>query len=246
MVSVCLASHNGEKFIYQQIISILNQLEDNDELIVSDDGSTDSTIQIITNINDRRIKLVNFIQPVEPRKDSLNFRYATKNFENALLYAKGKYVFLSDQDDIWLPNKKNKMVEKLKKYELVMCNFSIIDEKDKIIKQRYYNKSPISRYTLLNILKSKYLGCCLAFRASLLNKVLPFPDDLIAHDFWIGCISDSFLFIEEPLHLYRRGNNNVSTSTKKSGNRFLYKIEYRMEFYKELLKRKEQIKRNCK
>ena len=95
-VSVAMATYNGEKYIQEQIDSILKNLEKKDELIISDDGSNDGTIEIIKkNIKkDNRIKLIN-----GPKRGVI------KNFENALLNCNGDYIFLSDQDDIWLPNK---------------------------------------------------------------------------------------------------------------------------------------------
>ena len=91
MVSVCLASYNGEKFIKQQIDSILCQLGKHDEIIISDDSSTDRTVQIIKNYNDPRIKLI----------EDCKFQSPIFNLENALKQAKGDYIFLSDQDDFW-------------------------------------------------------------------------------------------------------------------------------------------------
>lgn len=237
MISVCMASHNGEKFISKQIRSILEQLDNEDELIISDDGSTDNTLSIINGFKDDRIKLFHFQQPKIKEKDSLSFRYATKNFENSLKNANGDIIFLADQDDVWKNNKKKLMVEKLQQSELVMCNFSVIDENDKIINEKYYCKSPISKNLFMKIIESKYLGCCLAFQRKLLEKALPFPDNLIAHDFWLGCLANSFTFIQEPLHYYRRSNDNVSTSTGKSSNSLIYKIKYRVEFLLNLGKR---------
>ena len=95
MISVCVATYNGEKFIREQIESILCQLSSDDEIIVSDDGSTDGTIVIINCIGDKRIRIIE-----GPRKHSPTF-----NFENALKEAKGDYIFLADQDDVWKTNK---------------------------------------------------------------------------------------------------------------------------------------------
>ena len=134
MISVCLASHNGEKYIKKQIDSILSQLSSQDELIISDDGSTDLTLSIIHRYKDERIKLLHYKQDVSVlrKKHSKQFYLATKNFENALKNAKGDYIFLSDQDDIWLPDRVEVMVNSLKKNDCVMCNLNLIDENDKI------------------------------------------------------------------------------------------------------------------
>ncbi|MDY2843374.1 MAG: glycosyltransferase family 2 protein, partial [Treponema sp.] len=222
MISVCMATYNGGRFIKEQIDSILPQLSQEDELIISDDGSTDKTLEIIASYKDERIKVFHHKKNPEYAKikHSRNFYYATSNFENALNQAKGDYIFLSDQDDIWKSDKKEKMLKALADYkaDCVMCNFSVIDENGNIIKEKFYENSPISKSLVVNILKSKFLGCCMAFSRNLLQKALPFPDKLIAHDYWIGCLSEKLIFLNEPLHLYRRYESNVSTSSEKSKN----------------------------
>ena len=89
MISVCMATYNGEKYLREQVGSILTQLGENDELVVSDDGSTDSTIDILKSYNDPRIKIF-----INTGRHGVN-----SNFENALRHADGDYIFLSDQDD---------------------------------------------------------------------------------------------------------------------------------------------------
>ena len=101
MISVCIATYNGGKFLGEQLQSILCQLGKDDEVIISDDGSTDNTYLLVMSIQDNRIKFY------KHKSDSflLPHEKATLNFENALKYAKGDYIFLSDQDDVWVENK---------------------------------------------------------------------------------------------------------------------------------------------
>ena len=94
-ISVCIATFNGEKYISSQLDSILNQVVPVHEIIISDDMSTDNTIEIIKNCNNPIIKI--FIN-----KERLG---VAKNFENAIKHANGDFIFLCDQDDIWLKNK---------------------------------------------------------------------------------------------------------------------------------------------
>ena len=234
MISVCMATYNGEQYIGEQIDSILSQLSESDELIISDDGSSDRTLEIIKSYKDFRIKLYEHKKNLEliNVKKLQNFYYTTSNFENALKQARGEYIFLADQDDVWEIGKVNFMLEKLRNndFDLVMCNFSIIDSNGKIIKTKFYESSPISKKRLLNILKSKYLGCCMAFSRKLLDKALPFPKKLLAHDYWLGCLSSNFSFIDIPLHRYRRHNDNVSSSSGKSKNSILVKLIFRIKF----------------
>ena len=94
-ISVCIATYNGEKYIIKQLESILPQLREADEIVISDDSSSDRTIALIEQLNDPRIRIL---------KDQ-KFRNPIYNFENAMLNAKGDFIFLSDQDDIWMPEK---------------------------------------------------------------------------------------------------------------------------------------------
>ena len=117
MISVCVATYNGEKFIREQIESILCQLSSDDEIIVSDDGSTDGTIVIINCIGDKRIRIIE-----GPRKHSPTF-----NFENALKEAKGDYIFLADQDDVWKTNKVEVCMKWLQKYDCVVSDAEVTE-----------------------------------------------------------------------------------------------------------------------
>ena len=95
-VSVAMASYNGEKYIKEQLESILKQLKDTDEVIISLDPSTDATEQVIASLKDKRIQVIS-----GPGKG------VKKNFENAIIHCKNDIIFLSDQDDIWLDGKQN-------------------------------------------------------------------------------------------------------------------------------------------
>lgn len=107
LVSICMATYNGGKFIREQVDSILNQeFTENEgveiELVVSDDGSTDDTIQILESYHDPRIKIFMHQNKKEHKYLNANQK-ASENFENALMKAKGDYLFFSDQDDVWMP-----------------------------------------------------------------------------------------------------------------------------------------------
>lgn len=234
MISVCMATYNGERFIKEQLDSILSQISNDDEIIISDDGSTDSTLEIIQSYHDSRIKLYHHDKNLSLLKEkSASFKLVSQNFENALKNAKGDYIFLADQDDIWKSNKVETMLSYLSNNDIVMSNFSIIDENDKVVTEKYYSYSPISHSLIINILRSHFLGCCMAFNRKVLEYSMPFPSKLIGHDYWIGCLGVkrfSFYYINEALHLYRRSNHNVSTASGKSKNSFFYKLYYRIIF----------------
>ncbi len=247
MISVCMAAYNGARFIREQVDSILPQLGAEDELIVSDDGSTDGTLEILAEYAaaDARVKVLRHEKnPAYAKiKHSRNFYYATDNFENALRHAKGDYIFLSDQDDVWRNDKVQRMIEELQNFDLVMSNFSIIDENGQIAKEKFYAKSPVSKKLIKNIIDSNFLGSAMAFNRKALSNALPFPKKLLPHDLWIGCLNcRNGIFFDEPLHFYRRYNSNVSTTTGKSGNSFFYKIYWRISFFVKAKKRILQLK----
>lgn len=239
MISVCLAAHNGERFLSEQLDSILSQLGSDDELLISDDGSTDDTIKIIEGYieKDPRVKLVTLVQ--KPKKEPLrSFKYATANFENALMHAKGDFIFLSDQDDVWHPDKLKVMVSHLQTNVLVRTNSMLVTSDAKPIRLSYSEgESPMRRNLLSNIVGMRFSGSHMAFRKEVLEMALPFPENLVSHDNWLGCIASLLgkcCYEPRPLLYYRMHGENVSKCNKNS---LWLKISYRMSFSGQLLKR---------
>lgn len=211
MISVCMATYNGEKFILEQIKSILSQLEINDELVISDDGSTDNTKALILAIKDNRIKLF----------DNNGKHGYTANFYNALKHAKGDYIFLSDQDDVWLPNKVEIVLQNLKEVDFVHTNAIITDENLHPICNSRNIEYGVKAGYLNNLVRSRYLGCCMAFKKEVLKSLFPVPvyNNSYPHDLWIALISERYFrtrLIDDCLILYRRHGKNASNggSTK--------------------------------
>ena len=239
MISVCMATYNGSKYIKEQLESILIQLSPEDEVIISDDGSTDDTLSIIEELHDNRIKIFCF----ERDKKGLESIYLiTTNFENALKHATGDFIFLSDQDDVWLPNKVEVMLNYLQKYDYVVSDCYIVDSMLNVRSNtRFYSGSGFTRNRWKALFSpTPYQGCCAGFRRKILDKVLPFPKRIQSHDRWIGYIASffySYIIISESLILYRRHENNISTATEKSKNRFVDKIKIRLIYIRELFKR---------
>lgn len=234
LVSVCMATYNGAKYVREQTLSILLQLGRDDELIVSDDCSTDGTREILSSIGDQRVRIAEHTPLVGDRSDpGIKFRRVSNNFENALRLARGDYIFLADQDDIWESDRVRLMVESLQNRELVMCNFCIVDQEGNGDQSApYYGSSPISRSLTMNIIRSRFLGCCMAFRRQLLERALPFPENLLAHDLWLGCLGarkGQAVFLQQVLHRYRRYHGNVSTSGSDSQNPLWFRFVYRIE-----------------
>lgn len=234
MISVCIATFNGEKYIKKQLESILVQLSIEDEIIVTDDESTDKTLEIIFSIEDNRIKVFHNVKDLGLIGTvAASFRFAAKNFENAILKCKGDFIYLSDQDDIWSADRISKTKPYLQNNDMVMCNYAVIDGCDQIINEKYYSVDPVKRTVFGNLASTPFLGCCMAFRRSVLDYTLPFPKACVGHDLWIGCMVmhlGTYKFVNEPLHLYRKHSANVSPATGRSENSFIFKIQYRIEF----------------
>lgn len=240
MISVCMATYNGEKFIKKQLESIISQLSNDDELIISDDGSNDKTIEIIKSFNDKRIKIFQHQNKINKYYKKSKVAMVTYNFENALNYASGDIIFLSDQDDIWYPTKISKTVPLLTKSNLVLSNFSIIDETGNIKIQKYMKKCPFSKILLKNILFPPFLGCAMAFSSDVLKKALPIPEKVCIHDLWIGLVAqkmDKIIYLDEPLIYHRFWSSNTSNYGKKSENTLIMKFVYRFWNLIEIIKR---------
>lgn len=238
-----MASYNGERFIGKQIESILAQLSSDDELIISDDGSTDSTLDIISAFKDDRIKVVKHLEKRKnvKIKEGRGFYYVTDNFVNALQYAKGDYIFLSDQDDIWLPGKVEKCIKLLQNYDVITHNYQVIDENGILLENKMFDKSPFHKTWIMNIMDSHFRGCCMAFNSKYLKYILPVPSAVIGHDYWIGLLVMKFgkwYYDIEPYIQYRRIGNSVSAERKTSIH---YKVLYRYYLFIELMKRNIKI-----
>lgn len=229
-ISVCIAAYNGEKFIRQQLDSILGQLGENDEVIISDNGSTDSTTDIIKQIGDGRIRIID-----GPEKKSPVF-----NFENALKYALGDYIFLSDQDDVWKDNKVEVCMAWLKDYDCVVSDAEMTDEKLDVIERSYFKVHDTRPGKIYNtLIKNCYMGCCMAFTRRVLEASLPFPKDIPLHDIWIGNVAAykyNVKFIDDKLIMFRCHENNSSfTARKKSGYSIFRMFMIRWTVIKNLL-----------
>ena len=229
MISVCVATYNGEKFIREQIESILCQLSSDDEIIVSDDGSTDGTIVIINCIGDKRIRIIE-----GPRKHSPTF-----NFENALKEAKGDYIFLADQDDVWKTNKVEVCMKWLQKYDCVVSDAEVTDSNLNPLYPSLYAIMQVRQGHIYNtVWKNGYTGCCMAFRRNILEASLPFPKDIPMHDIWIGNVAAykyNVKFIPDKLILFRRHKETISCNGKGSKYSIWQQMKFRWSIIKNIV-----------
>lgn len=230
MISVCLAAYKGEKYIEEQLLSILPQLSFGDEIIVSDDKPGGPCEKIVKRIaeNDPRVLYV------EGKS-----RGVVSNFTNAIRHSKGDKIFLCDQDDVWLPEKVKRVCEAFDEgADLVLHNAYVTDERLNITSYSFFKDRNSKKGVLRNLLKNSYMGCCMAFDRKLLKKIMPIPRYTPMHDQWIGLMAEIYgkvTFIDTPLIYYRVHSDNVTAGKAQSS--FSQKLRWRRYLTKKLFSR---------
>jgi glycosyltransferase involved in cell wall biosynthesis len=209
MISVCLATRNGSRYVGEQLSSILIQLGPGDEVIVSDDASSDNTLDIVEALNDPRIRTIR-------REHSLGI---VENFEASLRACKGDLIFLADQDDVWLPGKVDTLSTHLMHNDLVISDCQLVDHS--LMPLEFTSKRKLKHHKglLRNLIRNSYMGCCMAFNRNVMEKALPFPKDIPMHDVWIGLVAEMYFriaIIPDKLVLHRRHQHNASTTGMSS------------------------------
>ncbi len=228
MISVVIAAYKGEKYIAEQVKSIIPQLGESDELIISDDypeGETKASLDGILGI-DSRVKYIH--------GRSLGL---IKNFEYAINQAKGDFIFLSDQDDVWLEGKIEAVMKEFNDgADVVMHDALITDGELNPTGDRAFVLNSAGKGIFKNILKNSYQGCCMAFRKEMKEYILPFPEKIPMHDQWIGLVGEKYgrvHLINHPYILYRRHSENVSGG----GSSLMQKIMWRINIIGCLLRK---------
>lgn len=218
-IDILLTTYNGEKYLKEQIDSILNQTYTNFRLLISDDCSKDSTIKILKEYEqkDNRIKV--FLQ-------EKNLGYV-KNFEFLLTKVENEIYALSDQDDVWNNDKVEKTYKKLKEEDadLVFTDLEIVNEKLETINSSFNDYMFLSRKIKkyykdyrLQYLYNCITGCTLMSKKKYLEKIIPIPMDskYVIHDTWIGLIvalNGKIAYLDEATIKYRQhGNNQVGSN----------------------------------
>lgn len=230
MISVCIAAYNGEKYIERQLMSILCQLGDKDEIVVSDDGSSDNTLDVISRIGDKRIKIV----------DGAHRHSPIWNFEKALQCAEGNYIFLADQDDEWLPGKVETCLRYLQDYDCIVSDNIVVDGNSNVICDSFFALNRMHQGKYYNLLiRNNYIGCCMAFNRNVLERVLPFPNNIPLHDIWIGNVAAfnfRLKFIPEKLIKFYRHEGTSSTTGRKSSFTIASQLKIRLNTAISLIK----------
>lgn len=212
-ISVAMAYYNGGTYIEEQMESILSQIGEQDEVIISVDGASDGSEPLLLKMaeRDKRIRVIK-----GPGKG------VVKNFENAIRHCEGEIIYLSDQDDIWKPDKVEKVNAAFSDPEVkaVLHDAEIVNENGEPTGEESLFAIRGSRPGILkNILKNSYVGCCMAFRKELVSVICPIPKEMYMHDYWIGTAAEymgKVCCLGEPLIGYRRHSSNVTQMTHGS------------------------------
>ena len=205
-ISVCMATYNGDRFLPDQLASIICQLGVNDELVISDNGSTDQTLAILNDLVDPRIRIVHFHEARGP----------VPNFANAMAKTLNPVLVLVDQDDVWMPNRLDLIRRRFAKpHGRILC---LVTEGERVnavgnlVASSNLEALRFRQGFIRNVIRNSYMGCCMAFSRDLLDVVLPIPRQVPMHDSWIGILAEHFGTVEtigEPSYRYRVHENNL-------------------------------------
>lgn len=211
-----MASFNGARFIHAQMSSILQQIGIGDELVISDDASTDATCEIIRAFGDPRVKLIH---------NSVRAGYV-KNFERAIHASGGQYLFFADQDDVWLPEKVSAQLCALNRRRCVASDAVVVDEELNQIHPSFLNwRRAISFRAAALIIRPCVIGATMACDSGFARSLLPFPRG-VPHDLWISvnaALQDELDVLDRALILYRR-HSSVASTTVTGNQRALHVI----------------------
>ena len=206
-----MATYNGEKYLREQLDSIVNQTYPNIEIVVCDDRSTDATPQILEEYAKK------FNLRYEINKANLWFK---KNFEKAISLCNGEYIALSDQDDVWVEEKIDILVENIGENILIYCDAMIVDENLKSLNQ--FIVKPNNFYAGSNplpfILFNYAYGNSMLFSNKLVEKIIPIAEDFYYHDWWISfnaAVVGSVTYVDKNLLLYRRHESQITVAKNK-------------------------------
>lgn len=243
-VDILLATYKPNiTYLKEQIESILNQTYKNIKLYISDDYSNEQevikTLETYAQKDDR----------IELYVQEKNLGYI-KNFEFLLTKSTAKYVAFCDQDDIWYPNKIEKSLNTLieKNVDLIYCNSKHINENDEIINLNYFKHKNMplvkGKNNILTISRYLGLGCSQIFTSEVRQKMLPYKESVMAHDWLASFIASEGKgvdYIEEPLFSYRLHTSNVFGGRSLNQNISRWKQEHGKSYQSYLQYRNEKV-----
>lgn len=239
-VSVALATCNGERFLRELLESIASQSHRVHEVVAVDDASDDSTVDVIKSYRSG-LKLRIY-------KNKNRFGYVA-NFERAISLCKGDFIALADQDDVWLPEKIEALVNAIQEKSLVCSDLRVVNESGETIAGSFRDYQGLAippegdefRYLAL---RNYVTGSSLLFRRELYDRAIPFPTKVLPHDWWLAlqasCIR-GIRYVDKPLTLYRQHPGNAIGAKRRpsiaDAIRFGLSREERSQAYEQERKR---------
>lgn len=209
-ISVALPVYNGALYLEQQLNSILEQLEPGDEIVAAYQPSSDNSLEILERYqrSDERVKILH-----NDRKG------ITANFQLALEHCGGDYIFLCDQDDVWLPEKRQSVVSAFRSggADLILHDAVHTDETLNRQNKTFFEIYPLGPGKWKNIKKPRMSGCCMAFTRAMRDKVLPLPE-IYGYDQWIFVVAEfvgRIEYLPQVLLLHRLHGENSTSSTRR-------------------------------
>jgi glycosyltransferase involved in cell wall biosynthesis len=219
-ISVCVATYNGRLFVERQLTSILEQLGAEDEVVVVDDRSTDGTLELVRAIREPRIRMF----------QNEHNRGEVFSFGRAISLARNQFIFLADQDDVWIPGRVALMKDELASGALLVAtNFEWMDSAENPIVVPFDGvRACDSQRNVKNIIdiflgRTTYFGCAMAFQRGLADLVTPMPRSVESHDAWIAIAANLLGTIShlENATLRKRKHANNATSTVSSRSLYM-------------------------
>jgi glycosyltransferase involved in cell wall biosynthesis len=228
LVSVVLASYNGARFIAEQLDSILGQTYPHIEIIIVDDASADETLAIVQAycLKYESVKLY-------PGESNIGY---LKNFERGILLSTGDYIAFCDQDDIWLPEKIEVLMQERADHSLIYCNSELIDAAGKRLGIRLTDLKNLKNFDspLNYVVGGTASGHAMLVKREVVLQSLPWPY-MVTHDYWVGFVStftSTMKFVDRVLVLYRQHDENVigikGGGMKSTPKKFVAKNERNM------------------
>lgn len=256
MIDIVMATYNGEKYIKEQIESILNQTYKDIRIIVRDDGSTDNTVSIIKSFQEKMSDKIVLIQ------DDVKCGSSKSNFMQAMKSSTSDYIMFSDQDDVWLENKVEHTFNAMKIAEseigqekpiLVFGSYKLVDENlNEIIDKKNQRQEAAYILDFTNLLVQNYVhGCLMMINRKLADYMGGYDDAILMHDWWAALIASGggrVIHVDEIMMLYRQHSNNVvGTTNVKSFSYIKKKLTDRntKDACKKYLKQAELLESRC-
>lgn len=241
MISIAMATYNGEKYLREQLDSVLNQTITDFELVICDDKSTDSTIDILSEYaaQDKRIRY--YVNPV-----NIGFK---RNFENVIQKCKREYIALCDQDDVWYPEHLERLYQQIGKHSISCANSILVDKDNNSLgillsnAERLYTIPKDNHKLIYKIILSgnPFQGASMLMPQNFIHRCLPIPEGVCYHDAWFAacaCLDNGIAYSFDPITYYRQHGDNVTADANRTKKRT---IRYYLHKTKDVLRGKNTL-----